>query len=500
MKVSVVLYGEEHTSAARVGEITSRDLIKSARPDYLIVAGTTLKIPGVKKLVRELSRLVKQLNQYETQAMDKEGNVIEGKWITQTNWKPRVLFVNRDPPQPEKTWSGIFDYHIGGDVQDFARAVRNAMAVKNGGTSLPPMQKTILPMQQATLNKYYKQAGKKGTGSSALTTATSGQIAAGHSGIKVVGRFGPANQLPSSAQIMQEVTEKVEKVNPKPGWKGYALVPEAAIQAKHSDYWCEKLPEGSKRRRSTIAPSPPTPIVRRAPPSPRKQVRKQAVPSSSSSSQYPSRAEMEAAHAQIHRSLSRQVNFAFSLSSLSGYGTPQLSGASTPPSLASDVSTASDDPEDAASTKDEEVMRAVTISSSSSQEYPSTDIVPDSLPFPDDDTKMLVDFSSSTDTIMVSDSQASQETVPVVLSSLQEAGLRKAAFSFDIVVNTPNRKRHYVDPDETESELSDVEDEEEQEEDRPVPAQKRQRISDAFQVVKVAAVSKSARGSKRARR
>lgn len=59
MKVSVVLYGEEHAQAGRVGEIAEKDLLKAARPDYLIVAGTTLKIPGVKKLVKELSKVVK---------------------------------------------------------------------------------------------------------------------------------------------------------------------------------------------------------------------------------------------------------------------------------------------------------------------------------------------------------------------------------------------------------------------------------------------------------
>ena len=472
MKVSVVLYGEEHTSAARVGEITSRDLMKSARPDYLIVAGTTLKIPGVKKLVRELSRLVKQLNQYEVPKVDEEGNVIPGKWETKTNWRPRVVFVNRDPPLPEKTWGDIFDYHVQGDVQDFARTVREAMRTKTGGAgaALPAIKKSLPApkvMQQATLANYY----------GAQKQSVPYKMGPKYRGIKVVGAFASSSSsLPTATSIIQQAIREAKKETPKPkpGWKGYALDPE--FKAKHASYWVERLPEGSKRRRSSIAPPQPTPVARRS-----------AGPSNSSFRKpkamagLPSRSELQAIRSQIDVSLSRRLELTYSgsLSKEYRYDAIQPSGASTPPSLASDVSTASDDVDDAASTKEEdEVGRAVTISSSdgSSEEYPSTDIVPDSQPH---DTKMT-DLSSNA-TIVVSNSQPSQgftfSASPSLMKFPYHAPTGATAATEPIAFSSPNKRKLYIDADETESDLSDVE------EDKPVPA-KRRRVTEMFKSVK----------------
>mgnify|MGYP001578721742 FL=1 len=59
MKPDVVLYGEAHKEGERVGEITRKDLL-GARPDLLLVVGTSLKVPGTKLLVRELAKVIRR--------------------------------------------------------------------------------------------------------------------------------------------------------------------------------------------------------------------------------------------------------------------------------------------------------------------------------------------------------------------------------------------------------------------------------------------------------
>ena len=103
MKVGVVLYGEEHAHAARVGEITRRDLF-GPRPDLLIVAGTSLKVPGTKRLVRELAKVTRP-TEPATDAV-------------------HTLFLNFDLPAPARAWRDVFDVAIQGDIDAFVSAVQ----------------------------------------------------------------------------------------------------------------------------------------------------------------------------------------------------------------------------------------------------------------------------------------------------------------------------------------------------------------------------------------
>lgn len=103
MKVGVVLYGEEHAHAARVGEITRRDLF-GPRPDLLIVAGTSLKVPGTKRLVRELAKV--------TRPAEPPADAVH------------TLFLNFDLPAPATAWRDVFDVAVQGDIDAFIGAVQ----------------------------------------------------------------------------------------------------------------------------------------------------------------------------------------------------------------------------------------------------------------------------------------------------------------------------------------------------------------------------------------
>ncbi|KAG0678194.1 hypothetical protein C6P40_000874 [Pichia californica] len=56
LRPRIVLYNEFHPDGEIIGSITEKDL--KSKPDCLIISGTTLKIPGVKRLVKEMAKVV----------------------------------------------------------------------------------------------------------------------------------------------------------------------------------------------------------------------------------------------------------------------------------------------------------------------------------------------------------------------------------------------------------------------------------------------------------
>ena len=57
MRPRMVLYNEHNPDDEAIGSVTQADMRK--RPDALIVVGTTLKVPGVKRIVREMAKIVR---------------------------------------------------------------------------------------------------------------------------------------------------------------------------------------------------------------------------------------------------------------------------------------------------------------------------------------------------------------------------------------------------------------------------------------------------------
>ena len=144
LKPDVVLYGEVHKEGERVGDITRRDLMGS-RPDLLLVVGTSLKIPGVKTLVRELSKvirppiIVESFSTSDDEQDMEEMPVASGSTATSTQSSSttsstspskskakrsaksgiKTIFLNFDFPTPSREWQGVFDAWALGDVQEF---------------------------------------------------------------------------------------------------------------------------------------------------------------------------------------------------------------------------------------------------------------------------------------------------------------------------------------------------------------------------------------------
>ncbi|KAG9099141.1 hypothetical protein FRC06_005598 [Ceratobasidium sp. 370] len=131
LRPGVVLYNEPHREgeAERVGECVRRDLIglgsgqlsragsarKKRGDDLLIVAGTSLRIPGAKRIVREFAKALHPVAEPSNHAQARTSMV-------------KTVYLNLDFPVPAREWDGVFDVWIQGDVQSFALGFKEYQA------------------------------------------------------------------------------------------------------------------------------------------------------------------------------------------------------------------------------------------------------------------------------------------------------------------------------------------------------------------------------------
>jgi len=99
LRPAIVLYDEPHPLGDEIGQIQAVDARKG--PDLLIIMGTSLKVHGLKKLVKEFAK------------------------VTHARKGPRtpgiVIFVNKTPLGGE--WDGVVDYHVEGDTDSWTEKV-----------------------------------------------------------------------------------------------------------------------------------------------------------------------------------------------------------------------------------------------------------------------------------------------------------------------------------------------------------------------------------------
>ncbi len=91
LRPDVVLYGEQHPLAEVIGKACNADLLR--KPDLLLITGTSLKVIGIKKLVKDAAKQV---------------HANGGK----------VILVNKTE-LPQSEWGRVIDYHIESHSDDF---------------------------------------------------------------------------------------------------------------------------------------------------------------------------------------------------------------------------------------------------------------------------------------------------------------------------------------------------------------------------------------------
>ena len=108
LRPAIVLYDEPHPLGDDIGTIQTADIAR--KPDMLIIMGTSLKVHGLKKLVKDFAKAVHA-------SATSGGQPLSPKNINKSNksWSGKVVFVNRTAP-PAGEWSDIIDYHIAGET------------------------------------------------------------------------------------------------------------------------------------------------------------------------------------------------------------------------------------------------------------------------------------------------------------------------------------------------------------------------------------------------
>ncbi|PWW75981.1 DHS-like NAD/FAD-binding domain-containing protein, partial [Tuber magnatum] len=95
LRPRIVLYNEFNPDAEAIGAVTKADL--KSRPDCLIVVGTSLKVPGVRRIVREMCGVVQNYRGGMT------------------------VWINEDAPPMGREFEGVFDLIVGGDCEKVAK-------------------------------------------------------------------------------------------------------------------------------------------------------------------------------------------------------------------------------------------------------------------------------------------------------------------------------------------------------------------------------------------
>ncbi|KAI0319754.1 DHS-like NAD/FAD-binding domain-containing protein [Amylostereum chailletii] len=110
LRPAIVLYDEAHPLGDDIGCIQSADV--SRKPDMLIIMGTSLKVHGLRKLVKEFAKSVHASAPFHDPSSNKPPTRKDAY---------KVVFVNKTPPGSE--WNGIIDYHVAGETDEWAGMV-----------------------------------------------------------------------------------------------------------------------------------------------------------------------------------------------------------------------------------------------------------------------------------------------------------------------------------------------------------------------------------------
>ena len=137
MRPSVVLYNEAHKDGEGVGDVVRKDLIgakgRASGADLLLVVGTSLRVPGTKRMVREFAKAVKVRGGVSSSPNGKDDASTPSTPGSSSPRRspaadeeplPKAVYLNLDFPVPTREWEGVFDAWIQGDAQDFAALLR----------------------------------------------------------------------------------------------------------------------------------------------------------------------------------------------------------------------------------------------------------------------------------------------------------------------------------------------------------------------------------------
>ncbi|TFK56695.1 DHS-like NAD/FAD-binding domain-containing protein [Heliocybe sulcata] len=119
LRPAIVLYDEPHPLGEDIGTIQTADI--NRKPDLLVIMGTSLKVHGFKKLVKDFARVVHSHRETPLTPLPTPSPEKPGKKATKAkkeSWAGKVVFVNKTAPGSE--WEGIIDYWVEADTDSWS--------------------------------------------------------------------------------------------------------------------------------------------------------------------------------------------------------------------------------------------------------------------------------------------------------------------------------------------------------------------------------------------
>jgi hypothetical protein len=98
--------------------------------DLLLVVGTSLRVPGTKRMVREFSKAVRSRASNSTASTSSTTSNSEEETLIKS------IYLNLDFPVPTREWEGVFDAWVQGDAQSFARTLHEEIAKESQAKEL----------------------------------------------------------------------------------------------------------------------------------------------------------------------------------------------------------------------------------------------------------------------------------------------------------------------------------------------------------------------------
>ncbi|OAX43124.1 DHS-like NAD/FAD-binding domain-containing protein [Rhizopogon vinicolor AM-OR11-026] len=147
LRPSVVLYNELHKDGEGVGEVVRRDLIGGSKgkgwsgADALLVVGTSLRVPGTKRMVREFSKAVRARGcpssrdtvSASTGLATPSPSPGKGSTASAEDSPIKSIYLNFDFPGPAREWEGVFDAWLQGDAQSFGEILMEEITKEAAG-------------------------------------------------------------------------------------------------------------------------------------------------------------------------------------------------------------------------------------------------------------------------------------------------------------------------------------------------------------------------------
>ena len=183
LRPSVVLYNEIHKDGEVVGEVVRKDLVGGSKgkgragADLLLVVGTSLRVPGTKRIVREFAKAVRSRSSptppKEFGSGSSSPSLSPRRSPTRDEEPPlKSIYLNFDFPVPTREWEGVFDVWLQGDAQSFAQLLQDAVDKELMAKELTKEKKRKRDEEavMATLRQQEVKRAKKGASTPSSST------------------------------------------------------------------------------------------------------------------------------------------------------------------------------------------------------------------------------------------------------------------------------------------------------------------------------------------